>query len=257
MLRSPQGYLCTAQDGQLLGKYVQRCCLVHGSLQQQVGGASERCLPVCTCSPLQETWIGHGLHHDLRVFQRLHASQLADAGITYDDLVHAMGLLGTRSFSQPAPGGGVTVYAVPLLDMANHDNACPHRVVFGQCSVAGAGPLESGGSTEECAMLLSGTDIPAGSEVCLFYGHLLMDRALLEYGFLPGQQQQQPSCSGNAEAACPQAPPPELFGIDRHDADENEPLVKLHEAPAPFSGAMRRQCQHEGVCTSGLGVSNP
>jgi hypothetical protein len=46
---------------------------------------------LCCC--LQEDWIGHGLHHDLSMFYRLHADKLAAAGISYDDLAHVMGLV--------------------------------------------------------------------------------------------------------------------------------------------------------------------
>lgn len=48
---------------------------------------------MCCC--LQEDWIGRGLHHDLSMFYRLHADTLAAAGLSYDHLVHVMGLVGS------------------------------------------------------------------------------------------------------------------------------------------------------------------
>lgn len=43
---------------------------------------------------LQEEWIGHGLHYDIQLFYTRHADVLTAAGITYEDLTHAMGLVG-------------------------------------------------------------------------------------------------------------------------------------------------------------------
>jgi hypothetical protein len=69
----------------------------------------------------------------------------------------------------------------------------------------------------------AGADVAAGQAVCFYYGYLLPDRALLEYGYLPQQQQQVV---------------PELSGIDRHDADfHSQPLPKLVAEPQPFAGA--------------------
>uniref|UniRef100_A0A383WBC6 SET domain-containing protein n=1 Tax=Tetradesmus obliquus TaxID=3088 RepID=A0A383WBC6_TETOB len=167
--------------------------------------------------PQLEDWIGRGLHHDLSMFYRLHADTLAAAGLSYVHLVHVMGLLGTRIFNKPeADGTSSTFYALPLLDMANHDNACPHFNRFEPCAFD---------SSRECVYFTAGAEVAAGNEVCFYYGHLLPDRALLEYGYLPQQQQQQ------------QQGVLQLSGIDRHDADfESHPLPRLVAEPQPFAG---------------------
>lgn len=41
----------------------------------------------------QEDWIGQGLHHDVQLFYKIHSDVLTAAQITYDDVVHAMGLV--------------------------------------------------------------------------------------------------------------------------------------------------------------------
>ena len=45
----------------------------------------------------QEEWVGDGLHHDVQLFYRRHADLLTAAGISYDDVTHALGLVGTES----------------------------------------------------------------------------------------------------------------------------------------------------------------
>lgn len=134
--------------------------------------------------------------------------------------------IGTRTFSRPADDGSsggsgdaapaTHYFALPLLDLANHDNACPHASAFAPCA-ADAG--------RECLVFTAGADVAAGNPVCFHYGHLLPDRALLEYGFLPMQH--------DAHDAA------QLFGVDRHDADAaGAPLPKMAEAPQPFAGGM-------------------
>lgn len=47
----------------------------------------------CHCCCLQEEWIGTGLHQDLQVFSQIHSARLQRAGLSYEDLIHAMGLV--------------------------------------------------------------------------------------------------------------------------------------------------------------------
>jgi hypothetical protein len=103
--------------------------------------------------------------------------------------------------------------------MANHENACPHFNAFDPCAFD---------SSRECVYFTAGADVAAGQQVCFFYGYLLPDRALLEYGYLPQPTQQQQQ---------DQEEVPQLSSIDRHDADfESEPLPKLVTEPQPFTG---------------------
>jgi hypothetical protein len=140
--------------------------------------------------------------------------------------------LGTRIFNKPEADGTSTFYALPLLDMANHANNCPHYNEFKPCAFD---------ASRECVHFTAGADVAAGQEVCFFYGYLLPDRALLEYGYLPQPTQQQ-----QLEEVVPQ-----LSSIDRHDADfESEPLPKLVEEPQPFTGACAALPQDSGHCLS-------
>jgi hypothetical protein len=180
--------------------------------------------------------------------------------------------IGTRTFARPAPEDErlQLVYALPLLDMANHDNSCPHFNEFGPCAFDGS---------RECVFFTAGADVSAGQEVCFWYGHLLPDRAFLEYGFLPhgpptGAKNQEVrrnraivaaaaaaagpnrmAANSNATpaaakrkrpvrkavaAAEAQAPAQPLFSIDRHDFDLTNPLPKMLAEPQPFTG---EQCR--------------
>jgi hypothetical protein len=145
--------------------------------------------------------------------------------------------LGTRIFNKPEADGTSTFYALPLLDMANHDNACPHFNVFKPCAFD---------ASRECVYFTAGADVTAGQQVCFFYGYLLPDRALLEYGYLPQQQQQQKEVQQQQQQHQEEMQQqqqqeleevPQLSSIDRHDADfESEPLPKLVTEPQPFTG---------------------
>lgn len=233
--------------------------------------------------------MGQGMHADLRAYYDMHKEVLTAANVSYDGVVHALGLvrlsmdtacsravrslklvlpampvgyevlgssrlhkppqcsrpwnlhgmmlcclvqIGTRTFSRPHPSGQASIYyALPLLDMANHNNSCPHYNTFNACQ---------SDPDRECVYFTAGADIKAGEEVCYWYGHLLPDRAFLEYGFLPEVPGSKPAKSKKrrksskvAEAQMPALP---LFSIDRHDFDASEPLVKLQEPPKAFSG---------------------
>lgn len=102
--------------------------------------------------------------------------------------------------------------------MANHVNSCPNYNTFGPCA---------SDASRECVFFTAGADILTGQEVCYWYGHLLPDRAFLEYGFLPaaapakpvhkrtkkaqaaataGQTQQQGGSAGAGDAKAAAAP---------------------------------------------------
>lgn len=171
---------------------------------------------------------------------------------------------GTRFFTRPVPENEqLTIYyGFPLLDMANHNNSCPHFMEFGPCL---------SNPTRECAFFTAGADVDSGQEVCFWYGHLLPDRAFLEYGFLPAEavagasKPRKQKVKRNRAAAAAEAaanggaqngtataapkrkrarkavaaadallPAVPLFGIDRHDFDAANPLPKLQAPPHDF-----------------------
>lgn len=37
--------------------------------------------------------MGQGLHHDVHLFYQIHRDRLTEASISYDDVIHAMGLV--------------------------------------------------------------------------------------------------------------------------------------------------------------------
>lgn len=126
---------------------------------------------------------------------------------------------------------------MPLLDMANHKNNCPHSNIFGPCRFD---------SNRECVYFTAGADLAAGDEVCFYYGYLLPDRALLEYGFLPQQEtdiwNKQSLLDGPAVTPAATQKALDLSGIDRHDADMNShPLRRLYFEPAEFVGETSAQ----------------
>eukprot|EP00775_Hariotina_reticulata_P008454 gene8454-8638_t len=115
-------------------------------------------LPLLQHKQLEE-WMGTGLHQDLQLFSRIHAARLQEADISYEDLVHAMGLIGTRTFNKPSVDRSYsTYYALPLLDMANHNPACPHNSSFKPCAFD---------ASRECVYLMAGADLAPGQELGL------------------------------------------------------------------------------------------
>lgn len=177
--------------------------------------------------------------------------------------------LGTRTFSQPTADGHASIhYALPLLDLAKHENTCPHYNAFQPCAFDEA---------RECAYFTAGADVKSGDELCSWYGYLLPDRAFLEYGLLPevpaaaaaagvskakkvkktaaaataadkeatkasaaatapAQPKLKKKAVKKSKAAEAQLPALPLFGIDRHDFNPANPLAKLDTEPRPFWG---------------------
>jgi hypothetical protein len=48
---------------------------------------------VLLCFAVQEEWMGEGMHSDLKQFCTMHQAALTAANVTYDDVVHALGLV--------------------------------------------------------------------------------------------------------------------------------------------------------------------
>lgn len=135
--------------------------------------------------------------------------------------------VGTRILNRPSDvEHSATFYALPLLDMANNRNDCPHSNSFGPCEF---------NSSRECVYFTAGAHVAAGEEVCFFYGYLLPDRALLEYGYLPQHHGLGKAVRASSTHNTAGTLTLELFGIDRHDSNTNiEPLMKLYNRPTPF-----------------------
>lgn len=144
-------------------------------------------------------------------------------------------------------------HIVPLLDLANHHNGCKHSVAVTPCDAlpaptgtcssrdhSGSSPQHADGinTTEMCVVWTAGADVSTGEEVCLSRGWLLPDRAVLQYGFIPGELlpalQQQPQ----DQVVVP------LLGLDRHDFDQSATSEQLpwsfwldaETAPPRFQG---------------------
>lgn len=136
-------------------------------------------------------------------------------------------------------------HLVPFLDMANHKNGCKHNIGVRPCDELTPSASKSNGNnaqpstgllntTRVCVYWKAGADLNAGEEVCLPYGYMLPDRAMLQYGFLPAE------LSTSAAAADLKVP---LFGMDRHDfkqlSAEGLPWGFWNDndtSPEPFSG---------------------
>jgi hypothetical protein len=144
--------------------------------------------------------------------------------------------------------GSAGLGMVPLLDLATHDNACPHTIELQPCQTphntaaaaatatndhtAAAGSKggscsSHAGSADMCIFWRAGADVAPGQEVCSRHrGYLTPDVALLLHGMvLPEPQQQQ---QGGA-----------LFAIDSYGVDLQELLGSpgvTHEKPETLEG---------------------
>jgi hypothetical protein len=144
---------------------------------------------------------------------------------------------------------------VPLIDSASHRIGCPHRIEVKDCAVViemsetASMSLQSGPSilnnTRMCVVWTAGSDLSAGEEVCVSYGHLLPDRAMLQYGFIPPElldlqsEQQQLTADGTHIP---------LFGMDRHD------FAEAAEAGLPWRFGLDRDTSPEPF--TGVGVQH-
>lgn len=73
---------------------------------------------------------------------------------------------------------------VPVIDLANHYNNCPHSIT----THTDCGAESPGG----CIVWRAGADIPAGGEVCNnYHTAMLQDRSILQYGMLQVSGQHQ------------------------------------------------------------------
>eukprot|EP00877_Chromochloris_zofingiensis_P009290 jgi/Chrzof1/4614/Cz14g20020.t1 len=159
------------------------------------------------------------LQQTLTTFWVSNAFDLVNEGITVESIKHSLALITTRIFSING-----STYTVPVLDMGNHYNHCQNFYYLSACMDPTQGM---------CITLEAGKDISQGDEVCLDYGYLTPDAALLNYGFLS-----TPDASSTSE----------LHSIDRHDFTYEQ----LHD-PRPktrlpaFSGTeqqMRAEIAH-------------
>lgn len=131
------------------------------------------------------------------------------------------------------------MFVVPLMGMANHqnNNLCPHTDYLERCpdvqrDAAGStadGDRSHGIPDEQvCLYWMAGADVAAGHEVCVSYGYLLPDVALLQFGIL-----------------LPEGDTPQLFSMDRHDFNPKNPFAPPssgHFAPPPFTGQHITHC---------------
>ncbi|KAF8055289.1 hypothetical protein HT031_006815 [Scenedesmus sp. PABB004] len=186
----------------------------------------------------------------LRDFWASHADTLQGAapGMTREDLIYARALMSTRLFAHGSRGE----LLIPLLDMANHRNDCPHTLSTEPCP---------GDDARECLMWRAGDAVRAGGEVCNQYQHLLQDRSVLQYGFMQastwGQARRRLGAQGAAAGApkqrapprlarrgparrCPQAYDARVHGLDRHDFSEANGFwaaYAVEGGPDDFDGA--------------------
>eukprot|EP00775_Hariotina_reticulata_P001661 gene1661-2004_t len=140
--------------------------------------------------------------------------------VSIEDIRYSSTLLETRAITLAVAGERL----LPVFDMSNHRNDCPHRLMSPQS--IGPCPGSSKKKTkQDCLLWTARADVAAGDEVCNRYtDYLLQDRALLQYGFL----QDGPTVH-------------ELSGIDRHDFDPEEPWrdppLGKKGKPKKFKGA--------------------
>lgn len=111
---------------------------------------------------------------DMNAFQSAywgeHGLSLMQENITLNKLKYASALVTQRYLAYDGE-----TYMVPLLDLANHQNSCPHWHKSDSCP---------GNPSQRCIIWKAGGEVQRGEEVCNQYGYMTNDEALLQYGFI-------------------------------------------------------------------------
>jgi hypothetical protein len=108
---------------------------------------------------------------------------------------------------------------VPLFNNARHNSSCRHDYFLDTC-----GNSSSTGSGL-CFFWVAGSDLPMGAEVCVSFGYLRSDQALLMYG-LPADASSS-SSSSSTEGGSDLW----LSGMDFMEATDEEPLAPIADEP--------------------------
>lgn len=125
---------------------------------------------------------------------------------------------------------------MPLFLNARHNSSCLHDYHLDTCPGKAKADISSGSSSIEerlsnlCFYWVAGTDLPAGAEVCVSYGHLRMDQAVLMYG-LPAEEFAQGFASQEQPAGAEGSGPLWLHGMDTEEATADKPFGVVAAEP--------------------------
>ncbi|KAG2488223.1 hypothetical protein HYH03_013216 [Edaphochlamys debaryana] len=145
------------------------------------------------------------------------------AHVSEEEFAWATCMVSSRSIS--GPGGAML--AIPLIDLANHcgsrarrqpDTLRFRRLTAGEAGAEGAEAGAKGvGAGDMVLELVAGADLQPGEEVCISYGQLAPDEALLYYGFLEGAGAQ--AATETETGTCAWQQPPPLCAVDEAGYD--------------------------------------
>lgn len=153
-------------------------------------------------------------------------------GITKDSLRAALVTITTRWFDGPSTGPDAGQGSlIPGLDYLNYRENCPTSYQLAPCpTLDAANPEEEDLTTSEaahkaaaagevCCIVTTAAPVKDGEELCVSYGHLAPDLALMQYGFLLPQE-----ATGRA---------PELSRVDERGAKLQDVSTELMHSPPP------------------------
>ena len=121
---------------------------------------------------------------------------------------------------------------VPLFSNARHDSSCTHEYYIGTCPSTITTPSSSSSSSSGngkeglCFFWVAGTDLPPGAEVCVSYGHLRPDQALLMYG-LPVDA----ATAAGSSSSSSSEEEDWMSGLDTMEASLDEPFAPIAGEP--------------------------
>lgn len=130
------------------------------------------------------------------------------------------------------PGGEAVELLLPLFTNARHNSRCPHDHYIEPCppgtSTAKTTTTSGSGSKSSnlCFYWVAGVDLQKGDEVCVSYGYLRPDQALLMYGLsstIPSTDTATNSSSSSSDGD-ESGPEMWLSGLDTMEADGDNPL---------------------------------
>lgn len=182
-------------------------------------------------------------HQRANSFRHLHTPCLCVHALTVipcmRTLLCAALQLSTRPILPLEIGGQEKSLLLPLFSNARHSSSCPHDYYFDTCPTSNSkSSSKPANASNLCFFWVAGANLSAGAEVCVSFGHLRQDQALLMYGLPVDQsdmlQQAQGSAVDSSSSSAAGGGVKEevwMHGMDTADATSDQPFGPVAAEP--------------------------